>query len=140
MWASPGNAERCPVQIYKLYKSLRPHDYCSPATPFYLACTTVKDPPPGTIWFKRAPVGIHKLESTMKTMAAASSHKKLTNHSARKHLIQTLRDSNIPATRFESVFGSSIISGGTFHVNVNYNFHSTARPRRPVIQSDSDCD
>ncbi len=80
MWATPENKDRCPVELYKLYRGYRPVGFGLPDTAFYIASTTIKNPPIESQWFKRQPVGIHKLESMMKRMsksAGLSQHKKL---------------------------------------------------------------
>ncbi|KAK6182123.1 hypothetical protein SNE40_009879 [Patella caerulea] len=58
MWANSQNKDRCPVELFKLYKSLRPHNFSNPENSFYISCTTVPNPDVGSIWFKRQQVGI----------------------------------------------------------------------------------
>ena len=62
MFAVPNN-EKCPVKAYKVYaeKHLR-------NAPFYLAVNNVKSGP-SRPWFKKAPVGVNKLNTLMKNMA-----------------------------------------------------------------------
>lgn len=59
------------------------------------------------IWFKANAMGVNKLNSLMKTMAEKvgldNSH--LTNHSARKWMIQTLNDTNIPPSHIMQLSG-----------------------------------
>ena len=49
-------------------------------------------------WLKSAPMGVNKLFSLMKTMCKKANleNERLTNHSARKYIIQTLNDNEIP--------------------------------------------
>ena len=102
MWDVPTNRDRRPVAIYKKYSDLRPVDYCRPEDPYYISTHSRGHPRPGEQWFRRQPIGVNKLGSIMKNMASAaklSSEKKLTNHSARKHLVQKLNNQNIPLTQ-----------------------------------------
>ena len=52
------NNEKCPVKAYKVYAD----------APFYLAVNNVKSGS-GKPWFKKAPVGVNKLNTVTKTMA-----------------------------------------------------------------------
>lgn len=67
MYATPDYPERCPVEIYKLYESKRPDDYCLPTDPFYIA-TITNNTTPGLDqkWFLRGPIGINKIKEMMK--------------------------------------------------------------------------
>ena len=70
-------------------------------------------PKAGRKWFMAAPLGVNSLRSMVKNMLAASqvhSHKKLVNHSTRKHLVQKLVDNNIPPNEIVQITG---------HKNVN---------------------
>ena len=91
MWATPENPKKCLVEIYKLYLAKRPDAYNAP---FYASpVTKEKDPRLNDKWLKSQPVGINKIASLMKNMAVhipSSTGKCLTNHSARKHLVQKL--------------------------------------------------
>lgn len=100
--------ENDPVNLYKLYRDKRPQDYSNSDDPFYIAPRTTalkKDTDP---WFLRQKVGMKKLGSIMKMMALKGGldpNKRLTNHSARKHLVQKLRDNNIPPTDIMQMTG-----------------------------------
>ena len=62
------NNEKCPVKAHKVYAEKRPAEMKTDDAPFYLAVNNVKygsDKP----WFKKAPVGVNKLNTLMKTMA-----------------------------------------------------------------------
>ncbi|XP_061191553.1 uncharacterized protein LOC133199700 [Saccostrea echinata] len=92
---------RDPVQSYKLYSAKRPLGFSSDEDPFYLSKRTIPlDDPRSDKWYLKQKVGEKKLASFMKEMAVKANFtgKKLTNHSARKHLIQKLRDLNVPPT------------------------------------------
>ncbi|XP_048258342.1 zinc finger MYM-type protein 2-like [Haliotis rufescens] len=99
MWANVADPSRCPVQVYKLYASTRPLDFCRDDDPFYIGTQTLGMPKPGDQWFIRYRIGKNKLSSLMKNMCDAASlqtSKRLTNHSARKLLVQKLNDNNVP--------------------------------------------
>ena len=82
-------------------------------------------PKAGRKWFKAAPLGLNSFRSMVKNMLAASqvhSHKKLVNHSTRKHLVQKLVDNNIPPNEIVQITG---------HKNVNsLNSYSAISDRR----------
>jgi hypothetical protein len=95
------DTSRCPVAVYKLYKSLRPDNCKKENDPFYLAPATVDPEQYDCRWFKRQIVGQNKLEkmmSTMATQAKLSSDKRLTNTSVRKYMMQKLTDCGVAPT------------------------------------------
>ena len=98
-WENGENPERCPVAAYKLFRSKRPKKYCGAEDPFYIApVPTNPFPSSSERWFISQPVGVNKLCSIMSNMcraAGVSEDKRLTNHSARKFLVQTLRGARI---------------------------------------------
>ena len=88
--------ERDPVVVYKSYSEKRPESMNKPDAPFYLGVNhTTKNSDKS--WFKASEMGVNKLNSLMKTMAekAGLDNSHLTNHSARKRMIQTLNDKDI---------------------------------------------
>ncbi|XP_070550399.1 uncharacterized protein KIAA1958 homolog [Ptychodera flava] len=103
MYAYPTDIGRCPVALYKHYRALRPGDFNSPETPFYLA---IKDNNPKSptekTWFKRQAMGPNTIGNIMKNMSTESGlsdlGKKLTNTSARKYMLQKLNDEMVPPT------------------------------------------
>ncbi|XP_070201054.1 uncharacterized protein KIAA1958 homolog [Littorina saxatilis] len=107
-WATPAAPDRCPVQLYKEYQSRRP-SHCSGADdPFYIATTTVKDPTQDCTWFRAQPIGQKKIGLIMKNMALKSGlegSKKITNHSARKTMIQKLVSNDVPPTHIVQISG-----------------------------------
>jgi integrase len=109
MWANLECPTRCPVHIYKFYAEKRPSDFCNPDDPFYLATTTKCSAMTNEDqWFKRQPIGVNKLGSIMKRMTTAAGiigDKKLTSHSARKHLVQKLSENNVPANQIMQITG-----------------------------------
>ncbi len=64
---------------------------------------------PGVKLFKPQPMGVNKLNSLMKECAHATAEigkdKRITNHSARKTLIQKLQYNNIPPTQIVQITG-----------------------------------
>ena len=56
------NNEKCPVKTYKVYAEKRPVEVKRDDTPFYLAVNNVKSGS-GKPWFKKAPVGVNKLNT-----------------------------------------------------------------------------
>ena len=113
-WSNPDDSNKCPVAAFKLFKEKRPMNYSTSTDPYYIAPVTNDTNPDLTErWFLRQPVGVNKLSSLMTNMAknaGLDTHKKLTNHSARKYLVQTLRDQNVAPTSIMQVTG---------HKNVN---------------------
>ena len=109
MWSNPENISRCLVEVYKLYSLLCPSDSCKPEDPLYLATHTIQGSvKPTNQWFKRQPIGVIKISTIMKQMsinAGLSPNKKLSNHSARKHLVQKLSDNNVPPTEIMHITG-----------------------------------
>ena len=126
LWANMNNPDRCPIKIYKKYAEIRPTGFSEPNNPFYVATTTVHHPSPQEIWFKRNPVGVNKLSSMMKRMverAGLNPDKKLTNHSARKHLVQKLNDFNVPANQIMQISGHKNIHSINNYSHINEDQH-----------------
>lgn len=69
-----------------------------PDAPFYIAVNIVKYKSTEKYWFKCNAVGINKLGSLMKEMSrkADLENDKLRNYSARKTMIQTLSENDVP--------------------------------------------
>ena len=103
--------ERNPVFLYKLYKAKRPESYIDNNAPFYLGVNhsnASKADLPTLKWFKPQPMGVNKLNSLMKDcaqLAGIGKDKRITNHSARKTLVQKLQDNNIPPTQIVQITG-----------------------------------
>ena len=97
---------RCPVKLLKTFLSHRPKEMKNNG-PFYLAVTERLK---SQVWYKRQRMGIHSMNSFMKSMAAQADidDKRLTNHSARKTLVKKLKAANQPR---------SAIIGVTCHTN-----------------------
>ena len=77
--------------------------------PFYLAPNNFKDT--GSFetkaWFKCGAVGVNKLNSLMKTMAAKAGmeNSRLRNHSGRKTMVQRLCEQDVPPTQIAQLSG-----------------------------------
>lgn len=100
-------SDRNPVQFYKVYADKRPEGFSRPDDPFYIAPRTTANLQQHHQWFFRQCVGIKKLGSLLKTMATSAGlvDKNISNHSARKHLVQKLRDENVPPTDIMQITG-----------------------------------
>ncbi|XP_033731021.1 uncharacterized protein KIAA1958 homolog [Pecten maximus] len=98
-----------PINIYKRYAAHRPMDYSNSDDPFYISTRTIPlSNTKSDKWFIQQRIEEKKLGSLMKTMAQKGNldkDKKLTNHSARKHLVQKLRDANVPPTDIMQISG-----------------------------------
>lgn len=127
MWSNSENVSRCPVAVYKQYCLLRPSDFCNPDDPFYLAThTNQMSMKPTDQWFKRQPIGVNKLSTTMRRMsvnAGLPPDKKLSNHSARKHLVQKLSDNNVPPTEIMQITGHKNVQSVNNYSSLNENKH-----------------
>ena len=101
-FAAPnGPPQRDPVAFYKIYSEKRPDTMNKPDAPYYLGINYTKSPSSNKLWFKSSAMGQNKLNSLMKTMAEKGglSSKRLTNHGARKRMIQKLNDSHGHASK-----------------------------------------
>ena len=79
--------------------------------PFYLSCM---QNPSSHVWFKRQPMGIHKINDMMKSIIAGtsfeSSTKNLTNHSARKTVVKKMKTAGLERSSIMKVTGHRNIS------------------------------
>jgi len=107
MFANHEDPERDPINIYKLYAQKRPVDFSGVDDPFYLAPRTIPVLSKSDQWFTKMKIGEKKMGGLLKTMAADASldSKRLTNHSARKHLVKKLRDSGVAPTDIMQISG-----------------------------------
>ena len=115
--------ERDPVAVYKIYREKRPENMLSDDAPFYLAVNHTRKKESTRKWFKSAPVGSNKLNTMMKTMASKANLNKerLTNQSARKHMIQKLNDHEIPPTHIMQLSGHRNVQSITNYSSLNLN-------------------
>ena len=101
----------------------------NPDSPFYVASRTVplRDPE-NDKWFINQRVGRKKLSKMMKQMQITGElnpAKRLTNHSARKHLVQRRRDSDVAPTDIMQISGHKKIQTGPFWLIVKWVKNST---------------
>ena len=92
--------ERDPVAVYKIYRDKRPKNMMADDAPFYLGMNYTRKDSSKKIWLKAGPMGVNIVNTLMKTMAfkANINNERLTNHSARKHIIQKINANDIPPT------------------------------------------
>ena len=101
-----GPDERNPVSVYKICGEKRPTSILTTEAPFYPSINYSKDP--GRCWFKASAMAVNKLNSLRKTMVNKSGldeKRRLTNHNARKTMIQKSNDSNVPPTLIMQLSG-----------------------------------
>ena len=124
---------RDPVFVYKVYSEKRPSSMKDSDSPFYLGINDTKNPTEKP-WFKASPMGVNKLNSLKKTMADKAGFdekRRLTNHSARKIMIQKLNDNNIPSTHIMQLSGHRNVQS----VN-NYSTVSNEQQKKHVFDSE----
>ena len=74
----------------------------------------------GKPWFKKAPVGVNKLNTLMKTMAQkAGLGPNFKNHSGRKTMIQTLVNNDVPPTDIMQLSGHKNVQSITSYSTVS---------------------
>ncbi|KAL5018504.1 hypothetical protein ScPMuIL_004226, partial [Solemya velum] len=94
--------------------------------PFYIAPRTTPISNLADRWFIKQKVGEKKLSNLMKAMCEqAGFHKRLTNHSARKTLIQKLRSENVPPTDIIQITGHKQIQSILNYSNITEEQHKT---------------
>jgi hypothetical protein len=127
MWALPEDPVHCPVFLYKLYANKRPAGFSAPSDPFYLATNTRnKNPGDHDTWFISQPIGVNKLCQLMPRMAKTaglSSDKHITNHSARKYMIQKLSTCNVPPTHIMQISGHKNVQSINNYSNISMEQH-----------------
>lgn len=129
-----------PIKYYKLYQEKRPKSYCNADDPFYIAPRTIPLKNQNTDnWYIKQRIGIKKLGGLMKSMATKAGldpNKRLTNHSARKHLVQKLRDNNVAPTDIMQITGhknvQSVINYSTISDKKQIECSSIISNRKPV--------
>ena len=99
------DAENCPVNAYKTFRSHRPESMNNPDSPFYLAIKYNRKPN-GTELYKRQPLGENTLRAIMKNMAKqADLPGRKTNHSARKSTFTKLLHAGLHPTTIQQLTG-----------------------------------
>lgn len=122
MFAVVGS-ERDPVRFFHIYASKRPTGYLTDDSPFYLSINQITNPQSSKAWFKTTPMGVNKLNSIMKTMAekAQLNSSNLTNHSARKRLVQKLNDKEVPPTHIMQISGHKNVQSLNNYSSLSHN-------------------
>ena len=126
MWSNKVNRERCPVSAYKKFKDLRPDNYNNENSPFYIATNSkyfMADtiPEVGVRWYRAQPIGKNKLSTLMSTMSSKANMRHLTNHSARKHLVQKLNDAGVPPSHIMQISGHKNVHSINNYSSLNIN-------------------
>ncbi|XP_076081788.1 uncharacterized protein LOC143052605 [Mytilus galloprovincialis] len=137
-WATTDQT-KCPVAAYKLYKSKRPTKYSKPEDPFYIQENN--NPDKSALWFKAQRIGINKLGKFMKKMALNTgiikehtqndenqplddnTNRRLTNHSARRFMLQKLDDEGIEHNHIKQISGHKNIQSITTYSKLNPQKH-----------------
>ena len=104
MYENP-NKDRCPVQLYKEFAERRPTDCNTAESPFYIALNNVKER--NETKHRR---GLRKqlLDRTNYTgwwQTDLTNKENITNHSARKTMIQKLNDNDVPPNHIMQISG-----------------------------------
>ena len=115
--------EREPVVAYKIYREKQPEKKMADDAPFYLEINHTKTDGSKKHWFKSAPMGVNELNTLMKTMTSKANinNERLINHSARRHMIQKLNDSEIPPTHIMQLSGHKNVQSITNYSSLNLN-------------------
>jgi len=124
--------ERNPIKMYEIYSIKRPNNFSNADDPFYYAPrTNPLEDSKTNIWFLRQKVGERKLSNLMKKVKESGKldiNKRLTNHIARKYLLQKLRENNVEGTYIMQ------ISGHTNVESIN-NYSTMSEERHKIISS-----
>ncbi|CAC5419028.1 unnamed protein product [Mytilus coruscus] len=140
-WANPENELKCPVHAYKLYRSKRQLKFSNPTDPFYIQENTNREK--SGLWYKSQPIGINKLGKFMNKMASAagiiqskedqhddndgsendSVNRRLTNHSARRFMLQKLDDAGFEHNHTKQISGHKNIQSISTYSKLNSKKH-----------------
>jgi hypothetical protein len=108
-----------------MYTSKRPSNVSGPEDPFYLASRTI---PLGdtrsSLWYLRQKVGVKKLCKLLKTMkekVQLDPNKRITSHSARKYLVQKLRENEVQSTDIMQISGHKNINSVNSYSSISEN-------------------
>ncbi|CAG2186385.1 unnamed protein product [Mytilus edulis] len=119
------NGDHDPIKYYEIYKSKRPQNFCDAEDPFYLAPRTISlADTRSEIWFLRQKIGERKMGAIVKSMkieGGLDENKRLTNHSARKYLVQKLRSNEIPDTDIMQISGHKNVNSINSYSSISEN-------------------
>ena len=126
MFSNQAYVTICQVEIYRKYSSRRPLEYCHSTSPFYVATSTKYPdtdviPSKNATWFRAQPIGVNKLAGLMKQMSETAGLRALTNHSARKHLLQKLNDAGVLPMHIMQVTGHKNVSSMNSYSSITIN-------------------
>ena len=126
MWPNKADPSRCPVLTYKHYARKRPVLYSEPHHPFYIASSSRFSEadavvPDHATWFRAQPVGQNKLSHLMSNMSQNAGLRHLTNHSARKHLVQKLNNAGVHPNHIMQVTGHKNIQSINNYSHISLN-------------------
>ncbi|CAG2204141.1 unnamed protein product [Mytilus edulis] len=139
--------ERDPVALYEKFASKRPSGMSNEMDPFYITKRTI--PLTGAenkLWFIRQRLGSKSLASVRKVMKEKDNlddNKRLTNHSARKYLVQKLKDNNVQDTDIMQISGHKNVQSIRNYSALNEDKHkqisnvlsnTTGEPLSPLFQ------
>lgn len=92
-------------------------------SPFFLAVNHVSNREYYHAWFKEMPMGINNIYSLTKKMVQScpdiEGGRKLTNHSARKHLIQKLQDKGVENAQIMQISGHKNVASINTYSRLN---------------------
>ena len=121
-WAHP-DKNRCPVNAFRIFQDKRPTKVNKDDSPFFLSINHVVNRQYYHAWFKESPMGINTIYSlTSKLVNACPTilgERKLTNHSARKHLIQKLQDKGVENAQIMQISGHKNVASINSYSRLN---------------------
>ena len=90
----PSGDERCPINLFKLFRDHRPEEAKLKGFPFFLGIAWKND---GNIWYTNRPMGKNKISEMLpEARKLLKLPGKVANHSVRKTGISQLLDADIP--------------------------------------------
>lgn len=102
-YENKGKPERCPVNMFSLYKSKCPSDFTKPNDPFYLQ---PKKNSKNSVWYNKIPLGVHQLSGVVnKRCKMAGLTKSFTNHSLRASTATILYNNGVVEQQVQEVTG-----------------------------------
>jgi hypothetical protein len=106
--------DRDPIKFYEMYTSRRPSIVSGPEDPFYLTPRPIPlEDTSSSLWYLRQKVCVKKLAKLLRTIKEKGQlepSKRITNHSARKYLVQQMSENEVQSTDIMQIAG---------HKNVN---------------------
>ena len=104
---SDSGPERCIVEIFKLYVSRRPTDFCHPDHPMYLQFKPDRhiNAAKNSYWYKREPLGVNSLGKMLPKACEMAEIPRRGNHGVRATTVQRLRAAKVPDDKIIQVTG-----------------------------------